>query len=183
MIVASERVPIEWHFTMIRTGIGFDSHRFAPGRPLILGGAEVPWKAGLEGHSDADALCHALMDALLGAAALGDIGRHFPDTDPEWKGAVSLELLARTAGMVQGKGYEILNVDATIIAQEPRLAGHIDAMRANIAGALDLEAETVSVKASTAERMGALGRAEGVAVMAVATIRKEGTEGGESEDL
>ena len=140
----------------------------------------MPWKSGLAGHSDADVLCHAVMDALLGAAALGDIGRHFPDTDPQWKDARSLDLLANTAGMLRARGYALVNTDATIIAQEPRLAEHIDTMRANLADALDLGADAVSVKASTAERMGAIGRSEGIAVLAVATVREEG---GKHEDL
>jgi 2-C-methyl-D-erythritol 2,4-cyclodiphosphate synthase len=165
---------------MVRTGIGFDSHRFAVDRPLILGGVRIPWQTGLEGHSDADVLCHALMDALLGAAALGDIGRHFPATDPQWKDARSLDLLANTAGMLRAMRYALVNADATIIAQEPRLAGHIDTMRANLSSALNLGADAVSVKASTAERMGALGRGEGIAVLAVVTIVQEGTEGEDS---
>jgi len=155
---------------MVRTGIGFDSHRFAEGRRLILGGVTIPYPRGLAGHSDADALCHAVADALLGAAAEGDIGSHFPDTDPRWKDACSLDLLRRVAELLRSREFTILNIDATVVAQEPRLAGHVGDMRANLAAAVDLQAGQVSVKASTAEGMGALGRGEGIAVQAVATI-------------
>ena len=158
---------------MFRTGIGFDSHRFAPDRLLVLGGVQVPWRQGLEGHSDADVLCHAVADALLGAVALGDIGRHFPDTDPRWKDARSLDLLSNVAGLLRSGGFRVVNTDATIIAQEPRLADHVDAMRANLADAIEIGADRISVKASTAERMGAIGRSEGIAVIAVATVRNE----------
>lgn len=155
---------------MIRTGIGFDAHRFAEGRRLVLGGVEIPHPVGLLGHSDADVLAHALMDALLGAAADGDIGRHFPDTDPRWKDADSLELLRRVVERVGTLGWRIVNTDATVLAEAPRLAPHIPEMRRRLAGALGLPEGAVSVKATTVEAMGALGRREGVAVLAVATL-------------
>jgi 2-C-methyl-D-erythritol 2,4-cyclodiphosphate synthase len=155
---------------VIRTGIGFDAHRFAPGRRLILGGVEIPGAPGLEGHSDADVLTHAIMDALLGAAADGDIGRHFPDTDPAWKDARSLALLEAVGRRLAGRGFRVLNVDATVIAETPRLAPHAPAMRAGLGAALGLGADRVSVKATTVEGMGALGRREGMAALAVATV-------------
>jgi 2-C-methyl-D-erythritol 2,4-cyclodiphosphate synthase len=158
---------------MIRTGIGFDIHRFAEGRRLVLGGVEIPHPAGLDGHSDADAVCHAIMDALLGAAALGDIGRHFPDTDSRWKNADSCGLLARTAALVREKGYEIANVDAMVMAEAPRLAPHIPLMRERLAQALGVEADQVSVKAGTHEKMGAIGRAEGIGVLATTALYRQ----------
>lgn len=158
---------------MFRTGIGFDIHRFAEGRRLVLGGVEIPHAAGLLGHSDADVLCHALADALLGAVAAGDIGRHFPDTDLRWKNADSLKLLARAAEMVRERRGRIVNVDATVMAERPKLAPHIDRMCALIAAAVGLRVDAVSVKATTLERLGALGREEGIAAMAVATVEME----------
>lgn len=155
---------------MIRTGIGFDAHRLVTGRRLILGGVKIDHPLGLLGHSDADVLCHAVADALLGSVAAGDIGQHFPDTDPAWKDANSLELLRATAAIVRGKGARILNVDATVMAEAPKLARHIAAMRGNLAGAMNVAADEVSVKATTMEGMGSLGRSEGIAVMAVATV-------------
>lgn len=158
---------------MIRTGIGFDIHRLAEGRRLVLGGVEIPHPRGLDGHSDADALCHAVMDALLGAAAAGDIGQHFPDTDLRWKGADSLRLLAAVAGVVRGRGYEIANVDAMVMAEAPRLAPHIPRMRERMAQALGLETDQVSVKAGTNEKLDAIGRGEGIGVMAIAALYRE----------
>lgn len=155
---------------IIRTGIGFDAHRFAPQRRLVLGGVEIRDHNGLEGHSDADVLCHAVMDAMLGAVADGDIGKHFPDTDLRWKDADSLELLKAVASIVGSKGFSVGNVDSTVIAQSPRIAPYVDLMRSNIAGAIGVAADRVSVKATTMEKMGALGREEGIAVMAVATL-------------
>lgn len=156
-----------------RVGFGFDSHRFDANRPLILGGVTVPSDVGgLAGHSDADVLCHAVMDALLGAAALGDIGRHFPDTDPAYAGADSLDLLSRVGALLEERGLAPAQVDATLVAEAPRLAPHIDSMREKLAATLALPLERVSVKASTAERMGALGRGEGMAAQAVAVLRE-----------
>ncbi len=158
---------------MFRTGIGFDIHRFAEGRRLVLGGVEIPHTMGLLGHSDADVLCHALADALLGAVAAGDIGQHFPDTDPQWKNADSLKLLARAAAVVRERGGRAVNVDATVMAERPKVAPHIDRMRALIGAAVGLPVDAVSVKATTLERLGALGREEGIAAMAVATVEME----------
>ncbi len=157
---------------MFRVGIGYDSHRLVEGRPLILGGEVVPHSAGLKGHSDGDALCHAITDAILGAAALGDIGRHFPDTDPQFKGANSLGLLVRAVGIVHEAGYVIENVDAVVIAERPMLAPHVERIRARLAGALGIDVGAVSVKGKTNEGMGEVGRAEGMAVHAVALVRK-----------
>jgi 2-C-methyl-D-erythritol 2,4-cyclodiphosphate synthase len=155
---------------MIRTGIGFDVHRFRTGRRLVLGGVTIPHARGLQGHSDADVLAHAVADALLGAVADGDIGQHFPDTDPRWKDADSLDLLAAVAQRVRARAAQIVNVDATVVAEAPRIAPHTDAMRAHLARAMGVSAMSVSVKATTMERMGALGRGEGIAAMAVATV-------------
>lgn len=157
----------------LRVGQGFDSHRFDPARPLILGGVRVPSSVGgLAGHSDADVLTHAIMDALLGAAALGDIGRHFPDSDPAYAGADSLALLTRVRVLLAAEGLAPWQVDATVIAEQPKLAPHVDAMRARLAEALGLPVARVSVKASTNERMGALGRGEGMAALAIALVRE-----------
>ena len=157
---------------MLRIGIGFDSHRLIEGRPLILGGELVPHSAGLKGHSDGDALCHAITDALLGAAALGDIGRHFPDTDPQYRGANSLDLLARAVGIVREAGYAVENVDAVVIAERPPLAPHADRIRRRLAAALGVEVGAVSVKGKTNEGMGEVGRGEAIVVHAVALLRK-----------
>ena len=157
---------------MFRIGIGYDSHRLIEGRPLILGGEVVPHSAGLKGHSDGDALCHAITDAILGAAALGDIGRHFPDTDPQYKGANSLGLLVRAVGIIHEAGYVVENVDAVVLAERPKLAPHVDRIRARLAGALGVEVGAVSVKGKTNEGMGEVGRAEGMAVHAVALLRR-----------
>lgn len=154
----------------MRTGIGFDVHRFAEGRRLVLGGVEIPHARGLEGHSDADVLLHAIADALLGAAALGDIGHHFPPDDPAWKDADSVDLLRQVVGRLASAGFDIANVDATVVAEAPRIALHVPAMRKTIAAALRLAEAAVSVKATTAERMGFVGREEGMAALAVATI-------------
>jgi 2-C-methyl-D-erythritol 4-phosphate cytidylyltransferase/2-C-methyl-D-erythritol 2,4-cyclodiphosphate synthase len=156
----------------VRIGIGYDSHRLVEGRPLVLGGVRIPHAAGLAGHSDADALCHAITDAVLGAAALGDIGRHFPDTDPRYKDADSLELLRIAVAMVADAGWSVTNVDAVIVAERPRIAPHVDAIRARLAAALAVAADAVSVKGKTNEGMGESGRGEGIVVHAVATIRR-----------
>ncbi len=153
-----------------RIGQGYDVHRLKTGRKLILGGVDVPYEKGLDGHSDADVLVHAIMDALLGAAALGDIGQHFPDSSDEYKGCDSLLLARRVVLLLHGAGYEIANVDSTIIAQAPKLAGHIPAMRQNIADALSVDLDAVSVKATTEERLGFTGSGEGIAAQAVALI-------------
>lgn len=156
----------------MRIGYGYDTHRFADGRLLILGGIEIPHERGLSGHSDADVLLHAICDALLGAAALGDIGKHFPDTDPSYEGVDSTELLQRTAKLVNKAGFQICNVDATIVLERPRLGKRTTEMKARIAGLLDLEGDRVSVKATTSEGMGFVGREEGVAAHAVCLIQE-----------
>jgi 2-C-methyl-D-erythritol 2,4-cyclodiphosphate synthase len=155
---------------MIRVGIGYDSHRFEEGRPLVLGGITIPHPRGLAGHSDADAVAHALIDAILGAAAAGDIGRHFPDTDPQWKGADSMELLRRTHELVRERGYGLAQADVTIITEQPRLGPHLAAMATSLAERLGAPAGSVSLKAKTNEGMGFIGRGEGMAVIAVATL-------------
>ena len=155
---------------MIRTGLGYDAHRLVEGRRLVLGGVEIPHSMGLLGHSDADVLAHAVMDALLGAAADGDIGRHFPDNDPKWKDADSIGLLRAVAARLASLGFSIVNTDATVVAETPKLAPHIPAMRARLAEAMGIPAEAVSVKATTVEGMGAIGRREGISAMAIATI-------------
>ena len=154
----------------IRVGIGYDSHRFTDGRPLILGGVRIPHIQGLAGHSDADAVAHALTDAILGAAGAGDIGRLFPDTVPRWRDADSLELLARAHETVRARGYACVQADLTIIAEQPTLAPHVEGMAANLARQLGVSPGSVSVKAKTNERMGFIGRGEGLAVIAVATV-------------
>ena len=156
--------------TLPRIGEGWDIHALVAGRPLILGGVTVPFHLGLLGHSDADALLHAITDALLGAAGLGDIGGHFPDTDEKFRGADSSVLLAEAARRVRATGYEIGNIDSTVIAQAPRLAPHIAAMRANIAGALGLGESQVNVKAKTAEKMGPGGQGAAIEARAVVLI-------------
>lgn len=155
---------------MSRLGIGYDSHRFAEGRPLVLGGVRVPHTHGLAGHSDADAVAHALTDAILGAAAAGDIGTHFPDTDPRWQGADSLGLLRAAVALVEARGFRVAQCDITAILERPRLGPHLPAMRAALAGAIGVAEGAVSVKAKTNEGMGFIGRGEGVAVLAVATL-------------
>jgi 2-C-methyl-D-erythritol 4-phosphate cytidylyltransferase/2-C-methyl-D-erythritol 2,4-cyclodiphosphate synthase len=156
-----------------RAGVGYDLHRLVEGRPLILGGVTIPFDCGLMGHSDADAVCHAITDAVLGAAAAGDIGRHFPDTDPRWQGASSIDLLRRAAEIVREGGFEVGNVDASVIAERPKLAPYIDAMRANIAEALGIAADRVSIKGKTNEGVGELGRGEAIAVHAIALVRQK----------
>ncbi len=155
----------------VRVGLGIDFHRFSPGRKLFLGGVEIPHDRGLEGHSDADVLLHAICDALLGAAALGDIGVHFPPGDPSYAGISSLELLRRVRKLLEERGFYPLQIDATVIAQAPRIVPHVPGMRERIAEALGVPIDFVSVKATTPERMGALGRSEGIAAFAVALIR------------
>ena len=157
---------------MTRFGMGYDVHRLVEGRKLILGGVEIPWEKGLLGHSDADVLLHAIADALLGAAALGDIGKHFPDTDDKFKGADSRKLLAEVARLVREKGYTVGNADATIVAQAPKLAPHIEKMAENIARVLGVERDCVNVKATTEERLGFTGSGEGMSAYAVAGIEK-----------
>ena len=154
-----------------RVGTGYDLHRLETGRPLILGGVELAHETGLAGHSDADALCHAVTDAILGAAAAGDIGQHFPDTDPKWRGANSIELLKAAVAIVRGAGYSVANVDAIIIAERPKLMPHIPAIRANLARAIGIDVSHVSVKGKTNERVDAVGRSEAIAVHAVALVR------------
>lgn len=154
----------------MRIGSGYDVHRLAEGRKLIIGGVEIPCERGLFGHSDADVLCHAITDALFGAAALGDIGQHFPDTDPRYEGADSLRLLSECAGLLREKGYRIGNIDSTLICQAPKLAAYIPAMRENIAAALGIPLSEVSVKATTEERLGFTGRGEGISAQAVALL-------------
>jgi 2-C-methyl-D-erythritol 2,4-cyclodiphosphate synthase len=152
---------------MNRVGFGFDVHPLVAGRPLVLGGVTVPAEAGLDGHSDADVLCHAVAEALLGALALGDLGRHFPDTDPRWRGISSLLLLGRVIDLVRGRGATLVNVDATVLAQAPRLAAHLPEMAKRLADVLGLPAGRVSVKAKSPEGLGLVGRREGIAAMAV----------------
>lgn len=154
----------------VRVGLGLDVHRFAPRRPLLLGGVLIPRAPGLAGHSDADVLLHAVCDALLGAAALGDIGTHFPDTDPAWSGASSLDLLRRSAALVAAAGYRPLQVDAVVAAERPRIAPYRDAMRGNIAAALGIPVADVGVKATTTEGLGFTGRGEGIAAQAVCLV-------------
>jgi 2-C-methyl-D-erythritol 2,4-cyclodiphosphate synthase len=153
-------------------GQGYDVHRLVPGKPLILGGLTIPHSAGLEGHSDADVLTHAIIDALLGAAALGDIGRHFPDDDESYRGISSLVLLARVRDLLGEKGVRVVNVDAVVMAQEPRLAPHMDAIRGKLSEAMQIPVEAVSVKATTTEGLGFIGRSEGMAAQAVAQVEK-----------
>ncbi len=156
--------------TSMRIGHGYDVHRFCEGTFITLGGVQIPHKSGLLAHSDGDVLLHALCDALLGAAALGDIGRHFPDTDPAFKGADSRVLLRHVLGLIQAKGYGVGNVDATIATQAPKMAPHIETMRACIAEDLQVELDQVNVKATTTEKLGFTGREEGIAVHAVALL-------------
>jgi 2-C-methyl-D-erythritol 2,4-cyclodiphosphate synthase len=159
---------------MILTGIGFDSHRLLVDRRLVIGGVEIPHERGLQGHSDADVLAHALIDALLGAAGLGDIGEHYPDTDERWREADSIELLQAVVSKVQGDGLEVVNVDCTVLMEEPKLGPHRAAIRKRLALALGLDTRRVNVKASTGEGMGFVGRGEGVAALAVASLQSAG---------
>ncbi|MCC6798235.1 MAG: 2-C-methyl-D-erythritol 2,4-cyclodiphosphate synthase [Candidatus Hydrogenedentes bacterium] len=158
---------------MIRVGLGYDLHRLVEGRPLILGGIAVPFEKGLEGHSDADALAHAITDALLGAAALGNIGQHFPDTDPRYKDADSIELLSHAAEMLRARGYRIVNIDSNIVAQRPKLNPHLDAMRARLSECLQIDVGCISVKAKTNERVGPEGREEAISTQAIALIESD----------
>ena len=157
----------------MRVGIGYDIHRFEDGRRLILGGVEIANETGLAGHSDADVLLHAIIDAILGAAALADIGRHFPPDDSRWKDSNSVDLLVRTLALVHEADFMLENVDATVIAEQPRLTPHLPAMRERIANALGIATGRVNVKATTNEGLGALGRGEGIAAMAVALLREQ----------
>ena len=154
----------------MRIGHGYDVHKLVEGRKLIMGGVEIPYEKGLLGHSDADVLLHAISDALLGAAASGDIGKLFPDTDPQFKGADSLALMAEVYRKIKEKGYKVVNVDATIIAQRPKMRPHIDAMRANIAKTLDVDIDCINVKATTEEGMGFTGEGMGISAHAVCLI-------------
>ena len=157
---------------MIRVGMGYDVHRFKDGGYVILGGVKIDYEQGLEAHSDGDVVLHALCDALLGAAALGDIGKHFPDTDPEFKGVDSRVLLRHVYGIVQDKGYQLVNADMTIIAQAPKMAPYIVAMCQNIADDLNVDVDCINVKATTTEKLGFEGRKEGIAVQAIVLIEK-----------
>ena len=157
---------------MIRVGQGYDVHRFNDGKFIILGGVKIDYEQGLEAHSDGDVVLHALCDALLGAAALGDIGKHFPDTDPEFKGADSRVLLRHVYRIVQDKGYQLVNADMTIIAQAPKMAPYITAMCSNIADDLNVDVDCINVKATTTEKLGFEGRKEGIAVQAIVLIEK-----------
>jgi 2-C-methyl-D-erythritol 2,4-cyclodiphosphate synthase len=158
--------------TDIRVGYGYDVHQFADNRPLMLGGVQIPFHFGLLGHSDADVLLHAITDALLGALALGDIGTHFPDTDPAWKGADSAELLQASYQLVLKKGYRISNLDATVVAEAPKLKPHIPVMSKRIADLLEVDVDRISLKATTSEKMGFVGRSEGMAAMATVLVIK-----------
>lgn len=159
---------------IIKVGIGYDVHALAEGRPLILGGVEIPYERGLLGHSDADVLIHAIMDALLGALALGDIGAHFPDRDPRYSGISSLSLLERVVELIETQGYRVGNIDSVIVAERPKVAPFIDGMRSNLAGVLKTSRSCVSVKATTTERLGFEGRGEGIAAQAIVNLEKVG---------
>jgi 2-C-methyl-D-erythritol 2,4-cyclodiphosphate synthase len=156
-----------------RTGLGWDVHRLAHGRPLILGGVTIPSEVGLEGHSDADVLAHAITDAILGAAALGDIGTHFPDSDPRWKGADSLQFLKHAVDLACGAGFKLVNVDSTVILERPKLKDYRTAIRETLAATLDLPLDRVSVKFKTAERVGPVGEGRSAEAQAVVTLRRE----------
>ena len=155
---------------LMRVGMGYDVHRLTKDRDLILGGVKIPWEKGLLGHSDADVLIHAVMDALLGAAALGDIGKHFPDTDPAYKGISSVKLLIHVAELLREHGYEVGNIDATIIAQKPKMAPHIPQMRKNMADALGISESKINVKATTEEGLGFTGKGEGISSQAICLL-------------
>jgi len=161
----------------MRIGTGYDVHRLVEGRKLIIGGVDIPHEKGLLGHSDADVLLHAICDALLGAAALGDIGRHFPDTEPRFKGISSMKLLGEVGRLLEEKGFRVNNIDATIVAERPKMAPHIATMAANIAAALRIDVSAVNVKATTTEGLGFAGRGEGIASCAACTIANIGTGG------
>jgi len=157
---------------MLRIGFGYDAHKLVAGRDLILGGVKIPHKAGLLGHSDADVLCHAVGDAILGALSLGDLGKHFPDTDPKYRGVSSLTLLSSIGDMVRGENAGVVNVDSTVVAEEPKLSGYIQKMRENISAALKVDVDQVSVKATTTEGMGFAGRKEGIAAYAAVLVER-----------
>lgn len=157
----------------MRIGMGYDVHRLVEGRDLIMGGVKIPWELGLLGHSDADVLIHAIMDSLLGAAALGDIGKHFPDTDPQYKGISSILLLKHVAALLKENGYQIGNIDATIIAQKPKMAPHIPLMRENIAEALGTELSRINIKATTEEGLGFTGHLEGISAQSIALLTEK----------
>lgn len=159
----------------MRVGIGYDSHRFAPGRRLIIGGVEIPHEQGLIGHSDADVASHAVTDAILGAAALGDIGAHFPPSDPQWKDADSILLLESAARILAEQRFRVVNVDLTIVCEAPKILPHVPAMRERIAGAIGIGTAAVSIKGKTNEGMGWIGRGEGIAAIAVALVAEQGT--------
>jgi 2-C-methyl-D-erythritol 2,4-cyclodiphosphate synthase len=156
-----------------RTGLGWDVHRLAPNRPLILGGVAIPSELGLEGHSDADVLAHAITDAILGATALGDIGMHFPDTDPRWQGAGSLIFLAHARDLARARGYRIVNVDSTVILERPKLKDYRDSIRGQLAATLELDADRVSVKFKTAEKVGPVGEGRSAEAQAIVTLRRD----------
>ena len=159
----------------MRVGMGYDVHKLTEGRELILGGVKIPWEMGLLGHSDADVVVHAIMDAILGAAALRDIGRHFPDTDPQYKGISSILLLRKVGELLKEKGYSIVNIDATIIAQKPKLLPYMDTMIENVAEALELSADQVNIKATTEEGLGFTGSLQGISSQAICVIEKRET--------
>ena len=156
---------------MYRIGNGYDVHRLVEGRKLILGGVNIPHSLGLDGHSDADVLCHALCDSLLGASGAGDLGKYFPDTDDQWKGVSSLVLLKKTGIIIAERGYQITNIDTTIVAQQPKLAPHIQAMTSNIADYLKIHSDQVNIKATTTENLGFTGREEGISAYAVVLLQ------------
>lgn len=156
----------------MRIGMGYDVHKLVPERKLVLGGVNIPYKLGLLGHSDADVLLHAIMDALLGAAALGDIGKHFPDTDDRFKGISSIELLKEVGKLISEKGYKVGNIDATIIAQKPKMAPHIPLMRENIASTLNIDLEQINVKATTEEGLGFTGEEKGISSQSICLLTK-----------
>ncbi len=158
---------------MVRVGTGYDVHRLVLGRKLVIGGVEIPFEKGLLGHSDADVLLHAICDALLGASGLGDIGRHFPDSAPKYQGVSSLMLLEEVRRLIDEAGFRVSNIDATIVAEKPKMAPHIPAMTANIAAAVKSERAAINIKATTTEGLGFAGRGEGMAAYAVATVRKK----------
>ena len=163
----------------MRVGMGYDVHKLTEGRKLILGGVDIPWEKGLLGHSDADVLIHAVMDALLGAAALGDIGKHFPDTDPAYKGISSIKLLVHVAELLRKQEYAVGNIDATVIAQKPKMAPHIPQMRKNMADALGIPESKINIKATTEEGLGFTGRGEGIASQAICLLieKQDGSAG------
>lgn len=155
----------------VRVGSGFDVHAFGPGDAVMLGGVRIPWQRGVQAHSDGDVLLHALTDALLGAAGLGDIGQHFPDSDPRWRGAASAQFVRHAVQLIAGAGWQVVNADLTLLAEAPRIAAHRDAIRASVADILGMPSTAVNLKATTTEKLGFLGRAEGLAAQAVVLIQ------------